>query len=106
MCLAISGNRKVDRSRQRVTIALNCIAKKRPFGVWHDVEINAHDDPREVAQRCLGAWYIEREGHLVPLASRSDRLIPDEVVVWSQRGDLLARWNITDEINARFAKHS
>jgi hypothetical protein len=96
----------VDRSRQRVTIALNCIAKKRPFGVWHDVEINAHDDPREVAQRCLGAWYIERAGHLVPLASRPNRLIPDEVVVWSQRGDLLARWNIDDEMNARFAKRS
>jgi len=33
-------------------------------------------------------------------------LIPDEVVVWSQRGDLLARWNIVDEMNARSAKRS
>jgi len=24
----------------------------------------------------------------------------------AQRGDLLARWNITDEMNARSAKHS
>jgi hypothetical protein len=94
----------VECSRPRVAIALNCIAKKQPIGVWHHVEVNAHDDPRELARRCLVAWYLEREGQLVPLASKPDRPIPDEVVVWSQRGDLLARWNIIDEINARSAK--
>ena len=91
-------------SRKRVTYLLNCVAKNQPVAVWDDMEISATEDPRVIARRSLGCWYEECEGHLVPLVkSGPDYLVPDEVVIRTPRGDVLGRWTIVDEINARFA---
>jgi hypothetical protein len=88
----------MDRPRRRVTFALNNRARNLPVDAW-DVDIDTQAEPRGVARRCLRAYWREREGELVPLV---DGLVPDEVVIL-ERGKVLGRWNIVDEMNARFA---
>jgi len=88
--------------RLRVAISLNDIVKKRPVAFWDDMTISASDNRQVVARRNLLYWYAEREGHLEPLVkSGRNYLVPDEIVIRTLRGKVLARWTIVDENNAR-----
>lgn len=84
--------------RRCVTVSLHNKAKNLPVGLDSD-DIGPHDNPREIARRWLSHYYAVREHQLVPLI---DGLVPDEVVL-SERGKVLGRWNVVDEMNARFS---
>ncbi|MFZ0374706.1 MAG: hypothetical protein WAL39_15500 [Xanthobacteraceae bacterium] len=91
----------MNPTRKQVAVSLNSVAKQRPVDDYV-IEIGAEIDPEVIARQIFLFWYEEGEGYLVPLVNEDpDCLVPDDVVIRAQRGEVLGRWNIVNEYNAR-----
>jgi hypothetical protein len=87
-------------------IEFNCIARGRVrVGVWENVipKSSTWEDLRAMARKCLLIWWPERDGELSPIVEPNElRPIPDEVVINSHDGLMICRYNLVDELNARY----